>query len=332
MIKGAKRVDLSIDTILEKVSEYEIYRYYIGHDFVLGKTFCSPFRKESDPSFSVIVSKSGRLHHLDYGDSTKRGDCVDLVRQMYMGISYWAALRMIARDFGLLQSHGAKREKVSVADPLPKKDYLIQVVTRRFDSAELAYWASYHITEKELEQNDVYAVKKLYLDRERIMIPPTDMVFGYLMGDNKDKWKIYRPLGDKRNKWLTNVPNRYINGLDRIINNCKVGVITKSKKDEMVLAKFLPNVASVQSENEIAITKENIDLITQRCGKVYLNFDSDDVGVQACKYYNQFGFKWINCPKGYTTPEGKAIKDFADLAKYQGLEVVINHFKQKGVI
>jgi len=332
MVKGAKKVDLTIEAILEKVSDYEIYRYYVGHDFVLGRTFCSPFRKENDPSFSIIVSKSGRLHHLDYGDPTKRGDCVDFVRQLYMGMSYWAALKMIARDLGAYSCPEEKKQRVAITDSLPKKDYLIQVVTRRFDSSELAYWKSFHITEKELKENDVYAVKKLYLDRERIMIPPTDMVFGYLMGDNKDKWKIYRPLGDKRNKWLTNVPNRYISNLSKIINNCKTGVITKSKKDEMVLAKFLPNVASVQSESEIAITKENIDLINKNCSTTYLNFDSDDVGVQACKYYNQFGFKWINCPKGFITPEGKVIKDFADLAKYHGLETVINHFKQKGVI
>ena len=101
MVKGAKKVDLTIDAILDKVNDYEIYRYYVGHDFVLGKTFCSPFRKENDPSFSIIVSKSGKLHHMDYGDSSKRGDCVDFVRQLYMGMSYGRALKLIARDLGV---------------------------------------------------------------------------------------------------------------------------------------------------------------------------------------------------------------------------------------
>lgn len=326
MVKGAKNLEL--EDILEKVSDYEIYRYYIGHDFTIGKTFCSPFRKETDPSFSIIVSKLDRLHHLDYADSSKRGDCIDFVCQLHMGMTYNRALKMVARDLGIRESPQGDGERVSV-ERREKKETLIQVVTRRFDTADLKYWGDYHITAKELKDNDVYVVKKLYVNRDRIMIPSTELVFGYLM---EDKWKIYRPFAEKKHKWLSNIPHNYISGFNRIINNCEKGVITKAKKDEMVLAKFLPNVASVQSESEISISKENIDLITSACKNTYLNFDSDDVGVQACKYYNQFGFKWINCPKGYNTPEGKMIKDFADLAKYHGLETVINHFKQKGVI
>jgi len=328
MVKGAKKVDLTIDAILDKVSDYEIYRYYVGHDFVLGRTFCSPFRKESDPSFSIIVSKSGRLHHMDYGDPSKRGDCIDFVRQLYLGMDYSRALKLIARDLGARDTPQGDRERV-IIEAGEKRETLIQVVVRKFDTADLAYWGAYHITEKELRANDVYAVKKLYVNRDRIMIPATELVFGYLM---EDKWKIYRPFADKKHKWLTNIPHNYISGLHRIKPGCDNAVITKAKKDEMVLAKFVPYVASVQSESEISISKENIDLLIQRCGTVYLNFDSDDVGVQACKYYNQFGFKWINCPKGFTTPEGKMIKDFADLAKHHGLQTVINHFKQKGVI
>lgn len=328
MIKGIKKTNFTIEEILDKVSDYEIYRFYIGHDFVIGATFCSPFRKENSPSFSVIVSKSGKLHHLDYGDPTKKGDCIDFVCQLHPGTNYHRALKMIARDFGLRDSPEGGREKV-VIEAKEKKETLIQVVIRKFDTADLKYWGDYHITESELKANDVYAVKKFYVNRERVMFSPTELVFGYLM---KDKWKIYRPFSDKHHKWLSNVPHSYISGIDRIINNCEKGVITKAKKDEMVLAKFLSNVASVQSESEISISKENIDLITSGCKETYLNFDSDDVGVQSCKYYNQFGFKWINCPKGFYTPEGKMVKDFADLAKYHGLETVINHFKQKGVI
>lgn len=326
MVKGTKK--FTIDDILEKVNDYEVYRYYVGHDFVLGKTFCSPFRKEDDPSFSIIVSKSGRLHHLDYADPSKRGDCVDFVTQIHLGMSYDRALKVIARDLGIrdIPKGGEQRVAIETTD---RKETLIQVVHRKFDTADLKYWGDYHITKEELKKNDVYAVKRLYVNRERVMFSPTELVFGYL---EVDKWKIYRPFADKKYKWLTNIPHNYISGLDRIINNCKIGVITKAKKDEMVLSKFLPNVASVQSESEISISKENISLITANCSNTYLNFDSDDVGVQACKYYNQFGFKWINCPKGYSTPEGKMIKDFADLAKYHGLETVINYFKQKHVI
>jgi hypothetical protein len=245
-------------------------------------------------------------------------------------MSYDRALKLIARDLGIRDTPEGNGVKV-IVNAQEKKETLIQVVHRRFDTADLKYWKDYHIDEEELKSNDVYAVKKLYVNRERIMLPPTELVFGYLE-EKIGKWKIYRPFVDKKHKWMTNIPHNHISGLHRIKPGCDSAVITKAKKDEMVLAKFVPYVASVQSESEISISKENIDLLIHRCGNVYLNFDSDEVGVQACKYYNQFGFKWINCPKGFITPEGKMIKDFADLAKYHGLETVINHFKQKGVI
>jgi hypothetical protein len=327
MIKGVKKTNFTIEDILDKVSDYEIYRFYVGHDFVLGRTFHSPFRKENDPSFLIVVSKTGRLHHFDHGDPSKRGDCVDFVCQMYPGMNYGRALKLIARDLGIRDSPKGGQVKV-ISEARERKETLIQVVVKKYDTADLKYWGDYHITHNELIANDVYAVKKLYVNRERVMFSPTELVFGYLMDD---KWKIYRPFAEKKHKWLSNIPHNYISGLSRIINNCEKGVITKAKKDEIVLAKFLPNVASVQSESEISISKENIDLITSSCKITYLNFDSDEVGVQSCKYYNQFGFKWVNCPKGFYTPEGKMVKDFADLAKYHGLETVINHFKQKGV-
>lgn len=331
-IKGNVKVHVSKEYILERLSEYEIYRYYVGHDFVIGRTFCSPFRKEVDPSFSITVTRNGRLHHVDFGDSTKRGDCFSFVKQMFFALNFDEVLVKIAKDFNIISSKDAplgRREKMTVVNNDGKKETLIQVVTRKFDTADLAYWGSYHITEKELKDNDIYAVKKLYLNRDRIMIPATELVFGYLM---EDKWKIYRPLADKKNKWLCNVPGTYISGMHRITDGCHNAVVTKAKKDEIVLAKFIPHVASVQSESQIAICKEDIDILKGKCREVYLNFDSDEVGVQACKYYNQFGFKWVNCPKGFNDPNGKMIKDFADLAKYYGLETVIKHFKDKKVI
>lgn len=328
MVKGSKRAEITSDYILDKLSEYEIYRFYLGHDFKIGRVFHSPFRKDSNPSFSVSVTKAKRLAHTDFGDSSKKGGCVDFVMQMHPGFSYSDALSRIANDFNLSKSLRVNKiESISLLEE--KRETLIQVITKKFDTADLAYWNLYGITGKELKQNDVYSVRRLFINRERIPFSPTELVFGYLFDD---KWKIYRPLAEKKDKWLSNVPNTYINGLHKITNGCKNVVITKAKKDEMVLSKFLPYVLSVQNESEMSISKSNITMLTERCGSIFLNFDSDEVGVQACKYYNQFGFKWVNCPKGYKKPDNTAIKDFADLARYHGLDIVINHFKQKGII
>lgn len=327
---GRKREQLTLESILDKVSDYDIYRFYIGHDFALGKPFNSPFRKDDNPSFCVSVTRSGKLHHIDFGDSEKRGDCVDLVMQLLF-LDYMGALYRIDLDFGIGNGKvksSYKRPEFSETTQTQKR-VLIQVTSRSFDTADLTYWNSYGISERELKENNVYAVKKLFLDRKRHPLADTDLVFGYLF---EDSWKIYRPLAPKREKWLSSVPADRMSGLHRITPGCTKAVITKAKKDEMVLAKFIPNVCSVQNESTVAISKENINLLTGRCGSVFLNFDSDEVGVQSCKYYNQFGFSWVNCPRGYYKPDGGLIKDFADLARYHGLQLVIDHFSKKGII
>lgn len=332
-VSGPVRVALTLENILKVVSEYDIYRYYTGYDFQLGKAFHSPLREDdSTPSFVVNVSKTGGLFHLDYGDPLKRGGCVDFVMQLY-NVNYDKALRAIDQDLhiGITKGHGAQRviRNAPVATPPEKEPAFIQIVTRRFNDIELAYWNSYHISPQELEENNVYAIKRFYIDRQLIGYPDGILQFAYMFGD---RWKIYRPEMRKDQKWISNVSNSYMSGMHRIVPGCGIAVVTKSKKDELVLAKILPHVCSVQSESIVSINNDNISLLRERCGKVFVNFDSDKVGVQACKYYNQFGFGWVNCPWGYTKPNGDTIKDFADLARYYGLDEVIGHFKLKGII
>ena len=332
-VTGKQRIPLTLKSILNKIEEYDIYRFYLGHDFELGRAFHSPFHKDNSPSFSVSVTKKEVLHHMDFADSEKKGNCVELVKQLY-NLEYREALIKIDKDFGLGIYSGEQKDYKSVVGSFKRPEYedrpsFLQVVTRRFDTAELKYWADYHVTEKMLKENDVYAIKRLYLNRRLFSIPTTELAFAYLF---EDKWKIYRPYADKRSKWMTNVPNNRMSGINRITPGCSNAVITKAKKDEMVLSNFIPNICSVQSEGTSSISTENIKLLQSTCKKIYLNFDSDDVGVQNCKYYNKFGFGWINCPKGYKKPDGSSIKDFADLAKFHGLDIVINYFKQKGII
>jgi hypothetical protein len=331
-VSGSKRIELNIRNILRVVSAYDIYKYYIGHDFTFGKAFRSPLREgDKVPSFVVNVAKKGDLFHLDYGDPFKRGGCVDFVKQLY-NVDYDMALRMIDRDLriGIVSGNVVLPDipRVKAAAPPEKEPAFIQVVTRKFNGQELDYWGSYHISLRELEENEVYAVSRLYIDRQLIGYNETQLQFAYKFGD---RWKIYRPGAPKKEKWLTNVPNEYMSGMHRITEGCGKAVVTKSKKDEMVLAKIIPHVCSVQSESIVSINDKNITLLRERCGEVYVNFDSDMVGVQSCQYYNQFGFKWVNCPWGYTKPNGETIKDFADLARYHGMDEVIKHFQLKGI-
>lgn len=334
-MKGRKIEFLTPESILKRVSEYDIYRYYIGRDFPINKPFKSvlPGRKDDTPSL-IVGNKSGFLYHFDFGDSRYRGNCFNFVQQMTGALTHYDALIRIDKDLklGILDKdiHGNYKEIIaSYKKPesieKTKPPTIIQVRSKKFDLTELKYWESYYQSEEDLKRENIYSVKELYVNKQRFSISPTEMVFGYLYDD---KWKIYRPFTkNKKMKWLTNVPIYTMDGLENI-KSCKKAIITKSKKDKMVLQKIFPCVCSVQAENIAAINEENLTYLKKNSKEQYVNFDSDPPGKKnSWEYTAAFDMKHINVPDEYLP-----IKDFADLAKEKGLDTVKDYFIQKGLI
>lgn len=330
-VQGKKKKELTVEYILSKLDDTDVYKYYMGRDFTEGKATHSPFRQDENPSFCISRGNNGRLHHIDFADSTKKGSCVDLVMQLY-NLNLVEALLKIDNDFCLgIKSKEEKEyiKTISNVTHTPEEPSLIQVVSRPFDTADLAYWNQYTIDRRDLKENDVYAVKKLYINGRKIPQKDTDMIFGYLY---EDRWKIYKPFATRKDKWKMNFPNNWMSGLHRIKPGSDVTLVTKAKKDEMILSKLVTSTCSTQNESEDAITKDNLSLLQANSDRVLINFDSDETGVRASRHFNQYGFGWINCPGTYVNPEGKRIKDFADLVHYYGMDELIKLFKHKNLI
>jgi hypothetical protein len=118
-----------------------------------------------------------------------------------------------------------------------------------------------------------------------------------------------------------------MDGLENI-KNCNNALVTKSKKDKMVIKKILPCVASVQNESVVAINEENLNYLKANSNIQWINFDSDAPGKKNSWHYTtEFGFRHINVPDQLFP-----VKDFADMAKEYGLKAVEEHFKTKGLI
>src|SRR4030043_946651 len=89
--------ELSIDSILEKITEYDIYKYYIRQSFKLGRIMKSPFREDKHPSFGIFKSsKYGSLLFKDLATG-KTGNCVQFVQELF-NISYRESLVKILND------------------------------------------------------------------------------------------------------------------------------------------------------------------------------------------------------------------------------------------
>jgi DNA primase len=333
MIQGKKRVKLTPDSILDKISEYDIYKMYMPHqNWKINVVTYSPFRNEKNPSF-IIGYRGGALRFVDFGDSSKKGGCFNFVMMLF-NVSLNDALLMIDRDFdlGIISGSSTKQYERIISDyaqptATSKREYFIQVKTRKFTNEELAYWNGYYQDIDDLRANNVYSIDTVYLNKQKFPIKDTELRFGYLY---EGHWKIYRPFADKKNKWMpNNVPITMMDGLDDI-RDCDVAFINKSKKDYMVMKKIYPCCCAVQNEGMGCFSEENVEFIKENSERQILSFDSDETGVKNSKLISdKFGFDYCNVPRLYLE---EGIKDWADLARIYGLKTIEKYLTQKEII
>jgi DNA primase len=334
MIQGDVKVRLTPQAILQKISEYDIFRFYMpDKSWKINHAALSPFRQESNPSF-VIGNKRGFLSFIDFGDTSKRGDCFTFVKMLYNLSTIDDVLRMIDKDFGLgflpgtsTDRYKSIQKEYKQPEDLGKRYSLIQVVTRKFTQEELDYWNQYYQSIDDLRANNVYSIKKLYLNRKLFPLKETDLRFGYLYDGH---WKIYRPFGDKKSKWVpNNVPITAMDGKEDI-TNCSVAFINKSKKDYMVMKKVFPCCCAVQNEGVACFSDGNVEYLKANSDRQILSFDADDVGVKNSQQITKlFDFEYANVPRKYLS---EGIKDWADLAKEHGMQAIEDYLKQKQLL
>jgi hypothetical protein len=332
MIQGKKKIALTVEAVLNKITEYDIFKFYYPGDWKLNHVTLSPFRKESNPSF-IIGNRKGHVSFIDFADTSLRGDCFTFVKLLHGLSTLYDVLKLIDRDFDLGIVSGTSSEtykKITSAYKQPeasKRTALIQVVTRKFTKEELAYWNQYHQSEDDLKANNIYSLKKLYLNKQLFYLKDTDLRFGYFYDGH---WKIYRPYGDKKNKWVpNNVPITAMDGREDI-KHCSIAFINKSKKDYMVMKKLFPCSCAVQNEGIACFSPENVEYLKANSDVQILSFDSDVTGVQNSQQITKlFDFEYANVPRKYLK---EGIKDWADLAKVHGMQAIEDYLKKKQLL
>ena len=89
--------NLSLDKILTKTTEYDIYCFYGNKNFQIGTITNSPLRVDKNPSFGLFKSMGDNsllFKDLSTGDS---GNCVKFV-QLLLNVKYRKALQTIWKD------------------------------------------------------------------------------------------------------------------------------------------------------------------------------------------------------------------------------------------
>ena len=331
-MKINKPIDLR-KLIFEKVSQEQIFRYYYPYKFTLNQRCLSCFQKENNPSMIIgTKSNSGDIVFKCF-NSPEKGDCINFVMQMF-NLDYLDALLKIAEDFGLKESSNTKYEQI--IKELPKTTVIKQkkapdivVSTRPFNSNELNYWNDYYQDISDLKRENIYVPKKIWINKNPIDLKVSELTFCYYYPEN-DKWKLYKPNASKEKKWFTNQAFDYIENIEKV-KNCPKVLISKSKKDKLVLSKALNFSCLVTTQAEdITCFNQNSITILNTCKEVYTVYDNDLKGKTASwALTNNFGWKHCNVPDELLK---NGVSDFADWAKITNLKTIEDYFKLKNII
>lgn len=310
--KRAKLPDnITLDWILSKVTEYDIYAKYIGQ-FKVGMIYNSPFRKDKNPSFGIYYSKrTKQLLFKDHGT----GECGNVVKfvSLFTGkTEYNDILSDIVDKLNITNN----TKLVSSKQYIPPTETVIGVVRQEFTDVDINYWKQFNISINTLKKFNVNSIKH-YLCNGIVKgtYKRENPMYAYKVYNN---FKIYRPLADKYTKWRNNLTDYDIQGYEQLPQKGDILFITKSMKDVMCLHEMGYPAVSPSSESTF-LPKDVLEQLKTRFKRIIILFDRDVAGVKRSrKLSRETGLEAIFINKKFKA------KDVSDAVEANSFEEIKN--------
>lgn len=310
--KRAKLPDnITLDWILSKVTEYDIYAKYIGQ-FKVGMIYNSPFRKDKNPSFGIYYSKrTKQLLFKDHGT----GECGNVIKfvSLFTGkTEYNDILSDIVDNLNITNN----TKLVSSKQYIPPTETVIGVVRQEFTDVDINYWKQFNISINTLKKFNVNSIKYyLYNGIVKGTYKRENPMYAYKVYNN---FKIYRPLADKYTKWRNNLTDYDIQGYEQLPQKGDILFITKSMKDVMCLHEMGYPAVSPSSESTF-LPKDVLEQLKTRFKRIIILFDRDTAGVKRSrKLSRETGLEAMFINKKFKA------KDVSDAVKANSFEEIKN--------
>lgn len=320
---------ISEENLLQHVSDYDIFRYYIGN-FKIGKAFNSPFRNDTHASFNIGYNPvKNRLYYNDY--ILGGGNMIMFVMYRF-NLTYREACNKIVIDLNLdnhfhlfsidkVLTKESKQFIKSTDEDIKKfkAETTLTAKVRDWQEYDFEFWKRYGVSKVTL---DKYSVKPVEYSMIGEQIFKLDR-HAYVFIENKDDDKtltIYQPYSDKQ-KWTKNHNASVWYGWTQLPETGDVLIITKSRKDIMSIVENT-GIPATGLQNEKIIPKENVlQELKNRFRIIYVLYDNDyDKSVN---WGRQFGQKFAEeCDlRQIEIPDEYQSKDFSDLIENHGIEI-----------
>ena len=302
--------------ILDKINQESIMEYYTGNKVTSKKLVTSCLRNDNHVTVGFYKSKSGILYMHDFA-TNEHLDCWNLVMRLY-NVSYYDALKIVARDFNLLES-SIKSEKAPVrAESLKETESSkIQVQIKDFSEEELKWWNQFGIEKKLLKKYHIYSIQHVFLNGElKFVTSKSNPIYGYYFGKDKngiEKWKIYFPMKTEF-RFLNNLSKKVLQGYHQLPKTGDLLVITKSMKDVVALYGFGIPAVSPNSET-LFVDDKKLEEFKQRFKHIIVLYDNDRPGL-----HNMWLIRKQHPELNYFYLPWYLSKDFTDSIKLVGVD------------
>lgn len=308
--KFLQTTQLNSENILQCVTELEIYEFYYGSSLKVGSHYLSPFTKGVQRNTFCLFwfvpqklkgEKEPQLWFKDWAFKEKCGNVFKFLSLLF-DINYGKVYEMIDYDFALgfkqttnvdYSKRLTNTEKI-VQTIIPTK---IEIVPKKFTSHGLKYWAKYGITEETLNKFNVRQIEGYYITSqnkpERTYVF-TQFAFAYTF---VDKYKIMRPMEDKKYKWLSNnnkykyegslqLPMELVNGKWQLKKG-RVLTITKAYKEVMFFKQFLDKPAIALVGESVIMPEKGFHTFLAAYEYIIVWLDNDIQGIASTKEYQE---------------------------------------------
>ena len=351
---GGTYPKLTKEYILERITQEEIMFYYlkipVNETTCVGSSFRNPFREDNNPTCNFYYDTSGKLRLRDFaGDLLDRlynMDVFDVVGRVNNinpndKQGFKLVQNIIAKDFKIHKYKGNDDEIRKLEDFLvhqkdkKKKIKQIKVVPRAWNRGDEEYWyKKYGISSNTLKRYKVYPVQELYIENNDGYL---NHIYSYkysnpafaFYGEKEQElhlWKIYFPFhkGTRYNKIISN--KQFVHGFEQFLPT-RIGVITKSLKDVMLLQEYGIQAVAVSSESTL-LAADQMFMLKQYCDIVVSLFDYDAAGIKmankAKKLYNIQPLMLTRGKYGQPDYGVKDISDFREAYGYNKTKLLIN--------
>lgn len=304
------------NTILDYVSQEEIFQLVFGFLPEEYTKICSPFRRDDNPGcwFEKGSSYAGKLRFIDYAnDFNKPMDCFDAVQQYYKIPNFYLTLEFIYEQLIKGKNKIAERRIAPSITPVKRKVSIL-FDSRRFQKRDADYWKRYEITSQNLIDDKIFAVNKYYLTDTKIGNVSSrcyDICYAYT--EFKDgKKKLYFPYREGSKRFITNCTKDDIGGLFILPPFGSQLIITKSYKDWRVLTNNGKNAIWIQNEGMIP-SDELLFGIVKNFTNVLVFFDNDAQGTKSSKIISdKINSHFRNKSNSLWLPESLLQEDITD--------------------